>query len=224
MRTAQDRFESATEGMRGCGCAHAADRAGDLERRWLRASSDEERLWLVLEAESIAPNDARRNALIWTPGAILAEMRTVRGIVAQLDRDISASQVDDAFKASWRTFVDEYEAFFKDHQGWLDRFWFASYEKTAEYRRRALDWRTKFTNLGGRASAPVDTPPEGPGARVSAYAKWILVGGGAYLAIRAAAYLRQLEASHRPERPAPATRLNLALERAARRPRRTVKP
>lgn len=205
--------------MCACGCAHAEARARELDRRWLRTASDAERAWLAFEAETLAPAERQRNARIWTPGAILAEMRTVRGIIAQLDRDIVASRVDDAFKAGWRAFVDEYEAFFKEHQGWLDRFWFASYEKTVEYRRRALDWRQKFTALGGRVTAPVDTPPAGPGATLSAYAKWLLAGGGVYLAIRLGTYLRQLEG-----RPAEGpTRLNVALERAAQRSRRRAR-
>lgn len=221
MQTTEERFESAMRTIRGCGCAHAAQRADALDRRWLRAATDEAREAIASEAEAAAAarsNDAR-NASIYTPGAILDEMNTVRGLIAQLDRDIVASSVDDAFKTTWRVFFDEYEAFYRNHLGWLDRFWIASYEKATEYRQRTLDWRKRFSALGGRVSAPVDTLPEKPGAQLVSAAKWLLIGGGVFFGLRASGLWDRLLTGHSApagtSRKRQADQLNESLERAA---------
>lgn len=117
-------------------------------------------------------------ALVVTPGAILAEMNTVDAAVKQLDSDVMASAARDAFKKSWRGFVTEWQAFYKDHASWTDRLWGAPYEKTLDYRRRVGEWRTAFEREGGQASGPQISVPggerEGPG---SWKAVLVLAGG-----------------------------------------------
>lgn len=158
-----------------------AEHVGELHRiegRWRLAQSPGERAVLAGDAERLATRMAPRNAFIDVkmPGAVLDEMKTTHEIIEQLGRDIDASPVDDRFKAAWRAFRTDWENFFGQHQGWTDRFWYATYEKTVEYRTRAADWRRDFEARGGKATGPKDTPPTLPASGTS----WekVLIGAG----------------------------------------------
>jgi hypothetical protein len=171
-----------------------------LHGQWLRATTLAQREKLARNAEALAEKMTKpatgctRDAGlidVQTPGSIRAEMDTVDGIVHQLDGDVTASHVEDVFKQAWRAFVEEWSRFYKEHLGWLDRLWYSAYEKTVEYRKRALAWRDKFIALGGKASAPVDQVPQTAADRVSAIGKALLWGGGIFAAYRLATELIQ---------------------------------
>jgi hypothetical protein len=142
-------------------------------------------------------------------------MDTVAGLIHQLDADIKASRVDESFKTAWRVFVDEWERFYKEHQGWLDRFWYSAYEKTVEYRRRTLAWREKFVALGGKPVGPTDTPPDKPGAQAWRLGQWLLVGGGVALAWKVIDYFGERERRVRSASGSTERALNASLEEAA---------
>jgi hypothetical protein len=170
-----------------------------IEAAWLRAATDEARENAAREAEALALRAiealpsvgcVRDAGLvdIQTPGSIKAEMDTTANIIRQLDADIRASHVDASFKAAWGAFVDEWERFYKEHAGWFDRLWYASYEKTVEYRRRALEWREKFVAIGGTPTTPADIPPKTATERFGeAFNKIVnvaLLGGGLFAAYK----------------------------------------
>lgn len=138
-----------------------AEHVGELHRiegRWRLARSPVERAAIAEDAELLARR--ARNAIVETPGDIKAEMDATLNIIKALGSDIDASRnVDERFKSQWRAFVAEYQRFYNDHQGWTDRFWYSTYERTIEYRQRALDWRRDFEARGGIATSPVDHPP-----------------------------------------------------------------
>jgi hypothetical protein len=117
-------------------------------------------------------------ALVYTPSAIKAELDTVKAGADQLDRDITASKVRDEFKQAWRAFLNEWRAYYKDHEGYWSHMWFAVYEKAVEYRKRVDQWREAFQTEGGRVSAPTLTPPSDKG---SGTWKWVALGAGALL-------------------------------------------
>jgi hypothetical protein len=145
--------------------AHALELAR-IERCWTAAASDHERAETVLDAELLAHRLAPRNAVVEVkmPAEILAEMQTTDTVIMQLDKDIAASpKVDAPFKAAWDGFRREWSNFYKSHQGWIDRLWYGSYEKTVEYRTRALAWRRDFEAKGGKATGPADAPPKAAG-------------------------------------------------------------
>jgi hypothetical protein len=185
-------------------------RLANLDAKWQFAKSDSEREIVARNAGTLAaqvmelvpPCGCTRGAGIidiQSPGSIKAEMETVDSVIRQLDSDIQASNVDAAFKRSWRVFVDEWEKFYKDHAGWFDRLWYSSYEKTVEFRKRALAWREKFVALGGSPSGPADQPPKSFTEELWKYGKWLLLGGAAFLG------WKLWQANRKPE-PAPAIR------------------
>ena len=135
-----------------------------LERRWSTASTPEERAIVAADAETLAREiERQRNASavdFKMPGAVLDEMHTTAAVIEQLGLDIDHSSVDPLFKAGWRAFAAEWQQFYTTHQGWFDRAWYANYEKTVEYRRRAAEWRAAFEARGGHPTAPKDEPPD----------------------------------------------------------------
>ncbi|MCU1279477.1 MAG: hypothetical protein JWM53_3023 [bacterium] len=139
-----------------------AEHVGELHRiegKWTLANSPRERAAVAEDAELLARR-LTRNALIETPGDIKAEMDATLNVIKTLNADIEGSRAaDEKFKVAWRAFVDEYQRFYNDHLKWTDRFWYSTYERTVEYRQRALDWRRVFEARGGVASSPVDRPP-----------------------------------------------------------------
>jgi hypothetical protein len=103
-------------------------------------------------------------AIVVTPGATLAEMRTVDAGVAQLDSDIRRSTTLPAtWVNAWGRFAAEWREFFDEHQWWTDRLWAGAYERTVNYRRRLADWRADFVRQGGKPSGPgVDASESSP--------------------------------------------------------------
>lgn len=161
-----------------------------IEQRWAQAQAPGERALVAADAEGLA-HRIRNNSLLdfKLPGAQLDELHTTNAIIEQLNRDIVASNVGAAFKAGWRAFRDEWQQFYQEHQGWTDRLWYSTYEKTVEYRQRAADWRTDFETRGGRATGPKDTPPEPAG---KGPIPWGKVALGAGVAVGALAALNLL--------------------------------
>jgi hypothetical protein len=165
-----------------------------LEPSWLFATTDERREHLAHLAESLAITAlnrlaSKRNAGlidIQTPASTKAEMDTTNSIIHGLGGDIDRSRVDGGFKESWGKFADEWNHFYKEHLGWLDRLWYSAYEKTVEYRKRALAWRERFVALGGLPSSPPDQPPATASDRVDRLVTAALWGGGIYVAYRVA--------------------------------------
>jgi hypothetical protein len=207
----------------------AREELARITARWLRASTNEERERIAGEVEALAvlvietmpAKGCIRDAGIvdvQTPGSIKAEMDTTAGVIRQLDEDIVVSRVDATFKSAWRGFVEEWDQFYKEHSGWLGRWFYSAYEKTVEFRRRALTWREKFVALGGVASAPTDKPPETAADQVKQIGKYLLIGGGILVGWKAFAYLRERQ-QRAVLRSAGATRraLNTALARTATR-------
>lgn len=156
-----------------------------LERKWQAARGPTERARLAEAATAIAAARGRRNALVQMPGDILDEMKTTHAIIEQLGRDVAgaAVAVPATFRSGWQAFAAEWRRFYDDHQSWLSRTWYASYEKTLEYRKRAADWRRKLEQLGGQATAPPDDPPRpvGGGSSAGPTAPWreLAIAGGA---------------------------------------------
>jgi hypothetical protein len=167
---------------------HAAE-LERIERKW-RYGDERERSEAALDAELLAHRLAPRNASlvdVKMPGAILDEMNTTDAIIEQLGRDIEASKLpSEKFKAAWRDFRAEWKKFFTEHQGWTDRLWYGAYEKTVEYRTRALDWRRQFEMMGGKPTAPPDKPPTPAGFGVGDI-PWgkVALGAAAVLALGA---------------------------------------
>jgi hypothetical protein len=196
-----------------------------VEARWLRAKSDAERAQIVDEAERLAsealamlPNDCgcRRDAGlvdIKLPGAVLDEMQTTDAVIKQLDRDIDNSAMTSTFRDAWRAFVDEWKQFYQQRSGWFDRAWYGTYEKTVEYRRRALEWRQKFVSLGGKPSAPEDKPPTTAGDTLNAVLKYAVIGGGLFVGYKV---LTNFLGAKRSERDDTRRALNTELARVAR--------
>jgi hypothetical protein len=119
--------------------------------------------WEDILRDADDDDDVLIGALIRSPGAIKSEMDTVDAGVKQLDSDIMASTVRQAFKQSWRVFVGEWQKFYAGHQSWTSRLWHAAYEKTIEYRRRLEEWRQLFVREGGSATGPSFAPPSSGG-------------------------------------------------------------
>ncbi len=164
-----------------------------IETRWLRATQIDERERAAREAEQLADRVApaaygceRDAGLIdvESPGNVLDEMNTVLALIRQLDADVRSSHVSQEFKDSWQVFVDEYKTFYNAHAGWVSRFWYATYDKAIDFRKRTLAWREKFASLGGNPSGPQDTPPTTATDQLARFAKLALIGGGIFAAYK----------------------------------------
>ena len=154
-----------------------------LELAWQAAQSPAVRARIAKTATAIAEELGRRNALVQMPGDILDEMKTTHAIIEQLGRDVAGAgtAVPATFRSGWQAFAAEWRRFYDEHQSWLSRTWYASYEKTLEYRKRAADWRHKLEQLGGQTTAPPDDPPRPLGAVGAVTMPWreLAIAGGA---------------------------------------------
>jgi hypothetical protein len=142
-----------------------------------RRAQEWRRSWQLEHAGDVGW-DPEMGSFIVTPGAIKAEMETVKTGVNQLDADIMSGKVRDAFKNAWRAFVAEWNAFYKDNQGWWARGFGKTYTKTVDFRRRVDEWRAAFLKEGGATTGPMLTPSEP--ASGSSW-KTALIAGGALL-------------------------------------------
>jgi hypothetical protein len=139
--------------------------------------------------------DDYRDALIYMPGAIRAEQDTVQALVQQLDADVCASHVGAQFRQAWAGFVAEWQHFYDAHASWWSRTFFASYEKTLDYRRRLVEWRDAFQREGGAPTGPAPSKsPTGDDSHLGAY---LAIGAGA---IAGGLLLGWWASSKRPER------------------------
>jgi len=128
------------------------------------------------------------------------------------------SRVDATFKSAWRGFVEEWEKFYKDHSGWFDRWWYSAYDKTVEFRRRAVAWREKFVAVGGIATGPTDKPPATAGDQVTRLIHLALWGGGLFAGYKlVSAWLRQRQVGNKREASAIRRSLNTEVARVASR-------
>lgn len=128
-------------------------------------------------------------AAVVMPAAIQAEIQTVESGFAVLNRAIRAAQsrgqVTADFAAGWTLFYGDWQNFRSAHGRWVDNLWYASYEKTLEYRQRLDDWRKKFEEVTGK---PLGFPTAGAaaGPRDDKPMPWrtlliiAAVGGGLY--------------------------------------------
>ncbi len=113
------------------------------------------------------------------PSNISDEIATVASGVKTLDRVIEdrRDKLPAQFVAGWRDFRGEWDAFAQNHDTWLSRTWYKSYQKTLEYRRRLEDWRGQLEKL----SSPVNVPNLGPGqtpAGIPSGIPWKPIGYG----------------------------------------------
>jgi hypothetical protein len=110
-----------------------------------------------------------------TPGATKLEMDTVDAGMRQLDGELRASQVSQAFVLAWQSFLAEWRRFQTEHSRWVDRLFDRTYFKTLEFRRRLRDWREAFVKAGGRPQAPAL-----PGEPISTFPweRFAIVAGG----------------------------------------------
>lgn len=99
------------------------------------------------------------------PSNISDEIATVASGVKTLDRVIEdrRGRLPPQFMSAWGDFRDEWNAFAQNHDSWLSRTWYKSYQKTLEYRRRLEDWRAQLEQL----SSPVNVPNLGPGQKAA---------------------------------------------------------
>ena len=154
-----------------------------------RAYRHRTRLWAQAFARECAgqQSGADLGALIVTPGAMLDELNTVNNGVKQLDADISASKVREAFKKAWADFMVEWKKFYDSKQGFFSRTWGSTMEKTIEYRKRVDEWRAAFNREGGLTTGPTLNVPEPKSATGGSWRWWAvggLLAGGAYIGVK----------------------------------------
>lgn len=111
-----------------------------------------------------------------TPGLVLAEMRSVDVLVDQLTGDIGRSHVDDDFRAGFAGFLSEWNQFYEDHaegaMSWLSRGTTPVYNKTIDFKRRAIGWAEAFKAAGGDV-----TPYQASESGVKKLTVWPFVAG-----------------------------------------------
>ncbi|MDX2023246.1 MAG: hypothetical protein SF187_23635 [Deltaproteobacteria bacterium] len=157
--------------------------------RLARAYRHRTRAWAQAFGRECSGNHASSElgALIVTPGAMLDELNTVNNGVKQLDADISASKVREAFKKAWADFTVEWKKFYDSKQGFFSRTWGSTMEKTIEYRKRVDEWRAAFNREGGLTTGPTLNVPEPKGATGGSWRWWAvggLLAGGAYIGVK----------------------------------------
>ena len=141
-------------------------------------------------------------ATVVMPAAIQDEIKTVEGAFATLNRAIRAAQsrgqVPADFAAAWTLFYGDWQNFRSAHGRWVDNLWYASYEKTLEFRQRLDEWRKKFEEVTGK---PLGFPTAGPtaGPTDATPMPWrtlliiAAVGGGLYAVSKALSSAAELK-------------------------------
>jgi hypothetical protein len=97
------------------------------------------------------------------PSGVKDEILSVATGIKSLDRaiELRKEKLPAEFVANWQDFRQEWERFAADHDSWLSRTWYKSYQKTLEYRRRLDDWRQQLEQLAGS----IPSPNLGPGQK-----------------------------------------------------------
>lgn len=120
-----------------------------------------------------------------TPSAVLDEMNTVNSVTVGLGREIAASEAEAGFKQAFKLFYDEWDGFYRGRNtglvAWFSRGFGVTYEKVLDFKRRALEWQTRFRALGFKSQTEV---PGGPGTGTISWLNVAILGGvgvGAYI-------------------------------------------
>lgn len=117
------------------------------------------------------------------PSHIRDEIVTVAKQVAALGKIIddatARGKVPADFLTGWGAFKSEWEAFARNHESWASRAWYASYEKTVEYRKRLEGFRQRFEQVTGEKVAypSPGATPEGMGDKGEGF-PWRFVAYG----------------------------------------------
>jgi hypothetical protein len=141
-------------------------------------------------ADELDELDVGMGALVVTPGAMLDEMRTVDALIRQIEIDVKASSVRQAFKDAFASFREEWRKFYAEHESWWGRMWGAVYEKILDFRRRAEEWRQAFLREGGNTAVPSVAPPGEKPAISNAYL-WLVGAGIGAWALASVASMRK---------------------------------
>jgi hypothetical protein len=94
--------------------------------------------------------------------------------------DIEAKSYRGTFADQWGAFTREWGEFVASHTHWYDRMWRGAYDKAIEFRERALQWRERFQQLGGKPTAPAPVLPPDRGEPLGQSGPWksiLLVAG-----------------------------------------------
>lgn len=118
-------------------------------------------------------------SLVYSPGQIQAEADTVNNIITQLATDVAASpKIKAQSRAAFGAFTAEWQTFYSQHLGLVDRLWFSTMEKISEYRHRAADWKKQLKKQGLKTSTPDDNPTK-PGISFGIpWWAWLAGAGG----------------------------------------------
>ena len=91
--------------------------------------------------------------------------------------DIAAKSYQGAFADQWGEFTREWGEFVASHTHWYERMWRGAYDKAIEFRARALQWRERFQQLGGKPTAPAPVVPPDRGEPSGPWKSILLVAG-----------------------------------------------
>lgn len=128
---------------------------------------------------------ANVGAWLITPGMTQTEMDSVDTSLGSLVRDVADSEkADNRFRKELGEFARDWMAFKDRNSGWLARGTSGVYEQVQEYKTKVNQWRAKFSQLGGKITAPalIERKPVD-------WTKAALIGGGAVAGIFGLLYL-----------------------------------
>jgi hypothetical protein len=136
------------------------------------------------------------------PGNIKDEITTVAAQVAALGKlvDGRRTSLPSDFLVGWDAFKKEFEQFAHNHRMWVQNMWYASYEKTVEYRKRLDAFRAQFEAITGTkvnypsaGGTPEGLNPDGSGFPWKTLVWGGLIVGGLYGAAKFFSETRQLK-------------------------------
>lgn len=122
---------------------------------------------------------------IRTPGATLAEMQTVDAIVAQLIADMRGTPAPAAVTEAFNRFIAEWSRFYDENKAGFGAWWARGtssvWNKVAEFRNRAIDWRSTLTKSGVETIGPTVAKTD----KASFFGRW---GGWLMLGVAGAVF------------------------------------
>jgi len=115
-----------------------------------------------------------------TPGFVLSEMNTVESVIVQLKDDIAAAGMAGTdFAKAFVKFFQEWREFYNANKSGFGAWWArgttAVYNKTVEFRNRALDWANKFKSKGGKTEMVL--PPKKTESFARKWGGWLILTG-----------------------------------------------
>lgn len=118
-------------------------------------------------ASAASSGKAAMGASVVMPSNIRDEILTTDGAYRELEKQIGAARararLPADFLAGWDLLAHEWVTFRDAHESWLSRTWYASYEKTLEFRSKFADWRKAFeAATGQKIAAPAPGSSPGP--------------------------------------------------------------